>query len=70
MKHILFLLLVAFTSPLVAADKVNVLFLSSAAPDREHVIHLLSASGHQPVVVDTAAQAGARAQRGDQMRTS
>ncbi len=27
MKHILFLLLAAFTSPLIAADKVNVLFL-------------------------------------------
>jgi len=46
---------------------VNVLFLSSSAPDREHVIHLLSESGHEPVVVDTAAQAGARARRGVEM---
>ena len=46
---------------------MNVLFFASSAPDRDHVIHLLSASGHQSVVVDTAAQARARAQRGVEM---
>jgi DNA-binding NtrC family response regulator len=46
---------------------LNVLFLSSTAPDRDDVVHLLTESGHQPVVVETAEEAGAHAESGIDM---